>query len=130
MRKQITVVGAMIERDGKFLITQRKPTAVLPLLWEFPGGRVEPGETDEYALARELQEEMEIVIAVEQKIMHVQHSYPDYDIDFRVYRCSLISGQIQHRKVYNHHWVKPEELDNFQFPPADQKTLEQLLEIQ
>jgi 8-oxo-dGTP diphosphatase len=55
MRRKIRVVGAMIEKDGRYLITQRSPTASLPLLWEFPGGRVEPGETDEAALARELE---------------------------------------------------------------------------
>lgn len=130
MRRQVTVVGAMIERDGKYLITQRKPTATLPLLWEFPGGRVEPGETDTQALARELKEEMDITIDVNDQVMHVQHSYPDYDIDFRVYRCKLVSGEIRHLRVHDHRWVAPPELDEYEFPPADQKTFEQLLEIQ
>ena len=130
MRRQITVVGAMIEREGKYLITQRKPTATLPLLWEFPGGRVEPGETDAAALARELKEEMDITVEVNEQIMHVQHSYPDYDIDFRVYRCQLIGGEIKHLRVHDHRWVAPADLDDYEFPPADQKTFEQLLEIQ
>ena len=130
MRRQITVVGAMIEREGKYLITQRKPTATLPLLWEFPGGRVEPGETDAQALARELKEEMDINVEVADQVMHVQHSYPDYDIDFRVYRCKLIAGDIKHLRVHDHRWVAPAELDDYEFPPADQKTFEQLLEIQ
>ena len=64
MRRKIRVVGAMIEKDGRYLITQRSPTASLPLLWEFPGGRVEAGETDEAALARELEEEMDISVRV------------------------------------------------------------------
>lgn len=130
MRRQITVVGAMIEREGKYLITQRKPTATLPLLWEFPGGRVEPGETDAQALARELKEEMDITVEVNEQIMHVQHSYPDYDIDFRVYRCKLVGGEIRHLRVHDHRWVAPADLDDYEFPPADQKTFEQLLEIQ
>jgi len=130
MRRQITVVGAMIEREGKYLITQRKPTATLPLLWEFPGGRVEPGETDAQALARELKEEMDISVEVADQVMHVQHSYPDYDIDFRVYRCKLIAGDIKHLRVHDHRWVAPADLDDYEFPPADQKTFEQLLEIQ
>jgi len=130
MRRNITVVGAMIERDGKYLITQRKPTATLPLLWEFPGGRVEPGETDAEALARELKEEMLIDVEVGEQAMHVQHSYPDYDIDFRVYRCRLVGGEIRHIKVYDHRWVAAEDLDEYEFPSADQKTFEQLLEIQ
>ncbi|HEY3445652.1 MAG TPA: (deoxy)nucleoside triphosphate pyrophosphohydrolase [Myxococcales bacterium] len=130
MRRQITVVGAMIEREGKYLITQRKPTATLPLLWEFPGGRVEPGEADAAALARELKEEMDITVEVNEQIMHVQHSYPDYDIDFRVYRCRMVGGEIKHLRVHDHRWVAPADLDDYEFPPADQKTFEQLLEIQ
>lgn len=130
MRRKIRVVGAMIERDGRYLITQRKPTASLPLLWEFPGGRVEPGETDAEALKRELREEMAIAVNVAGEVMHVQHAYPDYDIDFRVYRCTLIDGEVRHIKVYDHRWVSPQDLDDYEFPAADQKTLEQLLEIQ
>jgi 8-oxo-dGTP diphosphatase len=132
MRPKITVVGAMIEHDGKYLITQRKPTATLPLLWEFPGGRVEPGETDAQALARELKEEMAIDVEVGDQAMHVQHAYPDYDIDFRVYRCKLVSPEeeIHHLRVHDHRWVLPGEIDAYEFPAADQKTLEQLLQIQ
>lgn len=130
MRRQITVVGAMIDRDGRYLITQRKPTATLPLLWEFPGGRVEPGESDAEALVRELREEMSIEVEVGVRMMHVLHSYPDYDIDFRVYRCILKSGEIAHVRVHAHRWVAPSDLDDYEFPPADQKTFEQLLGIQ
>ncbi len=130
MRRKITVVGAMIEKEGKYLITQRKPTATLPLLWEFPGGRVEPGETEQQALARELKEEMDIDVKVDEIAMHVQHSYPDYDIDFRVFRCALVKGTIKHLKVHDHRWVLPSELDDYEFPAADQKTFEQLLGIQ
>ncbi|HCF57627.1 MAG TPA: 8-oxo-dGTP diphosphatase MutT [Myxococcales bacterium] len=130
MRRKITVVGAMIERNGKYLITQRMPTATLPLLWEFPGGRVEPGETDSQALARELKEEMDIRVEVGEQAMHVQHAYPDYDIDFRVYRCRLLGGEIRHIKIHEHRWVAAEDLDDYEFPSADQKTLEQLLELQ
>jgi 8-oxo-dGTP diphosphatase len=130
MRRKITVVGAMIERDGKYLITQRKPTATLPLLWEFPGGRVEPGETDAQALARELQEEMAIEVQVGERAVHVQHAYADYDIDFRVYRCKLVRGEILHLRVHDHRWVAPADLDDYEFPPADQKTFEQLLGLQ
>src|SRR5690606_18673249 len=107
MRRKITVVGAMIERDGKYLITQRKPTATLPLLWEFPGGRVEPGETDEEAHARELREEMAIDVEVGERAMFVTHAYPDYDIDFRVYRCRLLSPEITHLRIHDHRWVRP-----------------------
>lgn len=127
MRRTIRVVGAMIEKDGKYLITQRPPTASLPLLWEFPGGRVEAGETDERALARELREEMGITVRVGERVIHVEHAYPGYDIDFCVYRCELAPGPIAHVRVHDHRWVRPDELDQYQFPAADEKTVAKLL---
>src|SRR5512134_2001967 len=129
MRRKIRVVGAMIERDGKYLITQRPPTATLPMLWEFPGGRVEPGETDEEALAGELREEMAVSVQVGERVMHVEHAYENYDIDFCVYRCSLESGRIQHLRVNDHRWVRPHELDDYEFPAADEKTIAKLLDL-
>jgi 8-oxo-dGTP diphosphatase len=129
MRRKIRVVGAMIEKDGKYLITQRPPTATLPLLWEFPGGRVEPGETDPAALARELDEEMGIKVDVGDRVIHVEHAYEGYDIDFCVYRCRLRAGPIRHLRVNDHRWVRPEDLDQYEFPPADEKSIAKLLDL-
>jgi 8-oxo-dGTP diphosphatase len=129
MASRIRVVAAMLEKGGRYLITQRRPTATLPLLWEFPGGRVEEDETDEAALARELSEEMGIEVEVKERVMQVHHSYSDYDIDFRVYRCKLVSGEIAHHRVHDHRWVLPTELDQYQFPAADEKTLALLLDL-
>ena len=129
MRRKIRVVGAMIEQDGRYLITQRPPTASLPLLWEFPGGRVEPGETDPVALARELREEMGIGVEVGDRTVHVEHAYEAYDIDFCVYRCRLVSGPIRNLRVHAHKWVRPEELDRYEFPPADEKSIAKLLDL-
>ena len=127
MRRKIRVVGAMIEKDGRYLITQRSPTGSLPLLWEFPGGRVEAGETDQGALARELREEMGIGVEVGDRVIHVEHAYEGYDIDFCVYRCREKGAEIRHLGVNDHRWVVPEELDGYEFPPADEKSLAQLL---
>jgi 8-oxo-dGTP diphosphatase len=127
MRRKIRVVGAMIEQDGCYLITQRPPAATFPLLWEFPGGRVEPGETDQAALARELREEMGIGVEVADRSIHVEHAYENYDIDFCVYRCRLVSGPIRNLRVHAHRWVRPEELDQYEFPPADEKSIAKLL---
>jgi 8-oxo-dGTP diphosphatase len=127
MRRKIRVVGAMIEEQGKYLITQRPPTASLPLLWEFPGGRVEVGETDPEALARELSEEMGIAVQVGERVIHVEHAYESYDIDFCVYRCRLAQGPIRHYRVHDHRWVRPDELDGYEFPAADEKTIAKLL---
>jgi 8-oxo-dGTP diphosphatase len=127
MGRKIRVVGAMIERDGRYLIAQRKPRAIFPLLWEFPGGKVEPGETDEGALARELREKLGIEVAVLERAVHVEHRHEGYDIDFCVYRCLEASGEIQHLGVNDHRWVYPRELDGYEFPPADEKSLALLL---
>jgi 8-oxo-dGTP diphosphatase len=127
MRRKIRVVGAMIEEGGRYLITQRPPKATLPLLWEFPGGRVEPGETDQAALARELSEEMGIVVEVGDRVIHVEHAYEAYDIDFCVYRCRLVAGAPRHVRIHDHRWVRPDELDQYEFPPADEKSIALLL---
>ncbi len=127
MRRKIRVVGAMIDQDGRYLITQRPPKATLPLLWEFPGGKVEPGESDQAALARELREEMDIDVEVGDRCVHVEHSYESYDIDFCVYRCRLLSKSIKDLRVHAHRWVRPEELDQYEFPAADEKTIAKLL---
>jgi 8-oxo-dGTP diphosphatase len=127
MRRKIRVVGAMIEKEGCYLITQRSPRGSLPLLWEFPGGRVEPGETDQAALARELRDEIGVVVAVGDRVIHVEHAYEAYDIDFCVYRCQQVSGEVRHGRIHDHRWVRPHELDQFEFPPADEKSIALLL---
>lgn len=129
-KRKIRVVAAQIERDGKYLITQRKPTSSLPLLWEFPGGRVETDETDEAALARELAEEMKVVVEVGVPAVSVTHEYDAYIIDFRVYRCELKTpaSEIQTVGIHDYRWVLPSELDDYEFPGADQATIDALLE--
>ena len=128
-KRKIRVVAAQIERDGKYLITQRKPSSSLPLLWEFPGGRVEEGETDEAALARELDEEMEVKVVVREPTISVTHEYAAYIIDFRVYRCQLDTPDedIKRIGIHDFRWVAPAELDDYEFPGADQATVDALL---
>jgi 8-oxo-dGTP diphosphatase len=132
-RRHIRVVGAMLQNaEGRYLITQRPPKATLPLLWEFPGGRVEEGESDEQALAREIREEMGVDVQVLEQALHTHHDYPTYDIDFRVFRCRLTSPEssIQHLRVNDHRWVTLEEISQYQFPDADAKTLAKLLGLE
>lgn len=124
----IRVVAAEIERDGKYLITQRRPEAVLPLLWEFPSGKVEPGESDEEALAREIEERLGAQVKVGRLSMFLKHEYADYALDFCVYRCELISETITCRRVKAWRWVPPAEMDQYEFPPADAQTIRKLLE--
>jgi 8-oxo-dGTP diphosphatase len=128
-KRQIRVVAAQIERDGRYLITQRKPSSSLPLLWEFPGGRVEEGESDQDALMRELREEMDILVEVGEPSVAVTHEYSAYLIDFRVYRCSIRTPDEKIKKIGIHdfRWVRPSEFDDYEFPGADQATVEALL---
>jgi len=125
-KPHIRVVAAEIIQDGAFLITQRKPTATLPLLWEFPGGRVEAGESDEAALQRELQENLGVHAEVGAMSMHVSHEYDRYTLDLLVYRAS-ISTEPEPIGVHEVRWVLPSEFDQYKFPGADQQTVDQLL---
>ena len=90
--RTIRVVAAVIEREGRYLITQRRPAAVLPLLWEFPGGRVEEGETDAAALKREVRHRLGVDIDVGQLISFVSHPYERYVVDLYLYECHITSG--------------------------------------
>jgi len=124
----VRVVAAVIEREGKYLITQRMPHAVMPLLWEFPGGKVEPGETDAVALARELAEEMAIAARVRDELMAVVQEYDEYIIDFHVYLCDMLSDTIQLVGINDCKWVTSDELDRYPFPAADHATVRALIE--
>lgn len=126
LKPHIRVVAAEIERDGRYLITQRGPNARMPLLWEFPGGRVEDGETDAQALARELREEMGISVEVGVRSLHVSHEYDGYTLDLLVYRASTVD-EPRALRVHAFRWVRPEEFDQYEFPGADQRTIDALL---
>lgn len=131
-RRKIRVVGAMLEKEpGRYLITQRPPTASLPLLWEFPGGRVMEGESDVAALVREIRERLSVEVVVDELAAHTHHSYADYDLDFSVFHCKLKDpgAELRHVKAADHRWVTLQEMGDYQFPGADARTLAKLLEL-
>jgi 8-oxo-dGTP diphosphatase len=124
----IRVVAAVIERDGRYLITQRNSTAVLPLLWEFPGGKVEPDETEEQALQREVRGRIGSDIVVVGKLGEHHHAYPHYEIHMSMFTCHL-AGDVEPEPVTVNdlRWVTAPELRSYEFPPADEKTMDRLL---
>ncbi len=128
MKPTIHVVSAEIQQEGRYLISQRLPTAVLPLLWEFPGGRVREGEGDEQALVRAVEHRLGIRVAPRQRVLEVAHEYDAYDVVLRVYRCDVAEGEPRARAVHALAWVTVEELGEYSFPGADQQTIELLLQ--
>ena len=127
----IRVVAAVIEREGRYLITQRRSTAVLPGLWEFPSGKAEAGETDEAALQRELRERVGVDVEVGASTASRTHRYDGYVVELVLYQASIAAGQEPRLvRVADARWVAPLELENYPFPPADQATTDLLLGIE
>ena len=127
LRPTIRVVAAVLEHDGRYLITQRRASAVLPLLWEFPGGRVEAGETDSTALKRELLHRLGVSIEPGQLISFVTHPYEKYAVDLFLYECTLVSGEPRPLNVADFRWVRSAEFDRYAFTPADEASMSKLL---
>lgn len=124
----IRLVAAVIERDGRYLITQRRSSAVLPGLWEFPGGRVEEGESDEQALRRELSERLGTEVEVKTRMAHRVHQYNGYSVDLNLYQAIIKAGQEPRPlRVAEVRWVPSNEFEKYPFPAADQATTDLLL---
>ena len=101
----IRVVAAVIEHDGRYLITQRNATAVLPLLWEFPGGRVEPGETDEAALSREVRHRIGVAVTIGGKVGEHVHDYSRYEVHMVMFACALPDGAVPYPATTGCSWM-------------------------
>lgn len=125
----IRVVSAAVVEDGRYLITQRGEKAVLPLLWEFPGGRVEPGESDAQALTREMQHRVGAPVAVHERISETTRVYRTYTVHLSLYRCTLLPEQNPPTamRVRDLRWVASQDFDDFAFTPADEAGMNALL---
>ena len=123
----IRVVAAVIERDGRYLITQRRPSAVLPLLWEFPGGKVEANESDHAALAREVHFRLGVAITPGKLMSFVKHSYEKYVVELYLYGGVLSGGEPSAANVQDFRWVPSSEFDQYTFTPADEASMSALL---
>ena len=126
-RPILRVVGGAVRRGDELLITQRRPGDSYALRWEFPGGKVEPGETDAVALARELREELDVEVVVGALVERVLYPLDSVTLDLRVYTCSIVSGTPRAVGVHALLWVRldPERdgTAGLPFPPADEPIL-------
>lgn len=127
MEKKVTeVVAALIWDGGRFLICQRPAHKARGLLWEFVGGKVEPGETKEQALIRECQEELAVTISVGEVFMEVNHDYPDLNVHMMLFHAAIIEGTPQMLEHNDIRWITPEEIPQYEFCPADETILRKL----
>ncbi|MFW5683731.1 MAG: (deoxy)nucleoside triphosphate pyrophosphohydrolase [Spirochaetota bacterium] len=115
----IVVTAGLIERDGRYLVARKPPGGPRGGMWEFPGGKVEPGETDRAALARELGEELGVVVSVGRPADVVRWSYPDVSIELRAYECTLVRGEPAPGEHDAVRWVGPEALPDLPLCEAD-----------
>ena len=123
------VVAALIWSGNKFMICQRPAHKARGLLWEFVGGKVEPGEAKEAALIRECQEELAVTVSVGGVFLEVTHSYPDLTIHLTLFHASIAEGTPQKLEHNDIRWITVDEIPQYEFCPADQVILAKLIEL-
>ena len=122
------VVAALIRNEDTFMICQRPAHKMRGLLWEFVGGKVEPGESREAALIRECREELDVEISVGEVYMELTHEYPDLTVHLTLFNASIIAGTprlLEHNDI---RWIRVDEIDEYAFCPADESILSRLRE--
>ena len=125
-KASIEVAAALIFDSDRLLIAQRPPGVHLEGLWEFPGGKREPGETYEACLLREIREELGCEVLVGLMLHESEHAYPEKCVRIRFFQCQLVSGIPEPLECAALRWISPGSLGLFQFPEADQALIEQL----
>ena len=124
-RKHIEVVAAIIVRDGRIFATQRG-YGEWKDWWEFPGGKIEPGESTEDALKREIREELATEIEVDELLTTVEYDYPKFHLTMHCYLCTIISGDLSLLEHEDARWLALDELDCVKWLPADKDVVEKL----
>ena len=122
------VVAALIWQNNKFLICQRPTTKTCALLWEFVGGKVEPGETKEQALNRECMEELGITLNLGEPFIDVVHQYPDITVHLTLFHATIAEGVPQKLEHNDIGWITPSEIPNYEFCPADKEILQKIIQ--
>ena len=123
--KKIEVVAAILHRDGTYFATQRG-YGEFEGMWEFPGGKIEPGESREVALKREIQEELGVDIAIENLLCTTEYDYPSFHLTMHCYLCSIASGEIELREHKSALWLTSDRLDDVACLPADKEVIDKL----
>lgn len=123
----VEVVAALIWEGERFLICQRPPHKARGLLWEFVGGKVEPGESKQEALVRECQEELGITVAPGEVFMEVTHTYPDLTIHLTLFHSTIAQGVPKALEHEDLRWITVEEIPQYPFCPADEVILDRLM---
>ena len=126
-RKITEVVAALIWEGNRFMICQRPAHKTRGLLWEFVGGKLEPGETKEQALIRECREELGVTLSVGTVFMDVLHEYPDLTVHLTLFNATIAEGVPQKLEHEDIRWISTDEIPNYAFCPADESILERLL---
>jgi 8-oxo-dGTP diphosphatase len=124
----ITVVAALIERDGKLLVCQRRRGGTLELMWEFPGGKIQPGESLEAALARELREELGVHSRIGPEVHRARHQYAEMSepIELVFFVAEVVPAEIRNQVFERIEWRQPETLPELDFLPADRDLIDLL----
>ena len=127
MERKITeVVAALIWDGDRFMACQRPADKARGLLWEFVGGKVEPGETKPEALIRECREELAITVSVGEEFMEVVHEYPDLTVRLSLYHCTIAEGTPQLLEHNDLRWITVDEIPQLEFCPADVEILRRI----
>jgi len=127
MKKTIEVVGAIILKDKKVFCTQRGGEKALPYKWEFPGGKIESGESPENALMREIFEELHSVISIKGFFQTVAYEYDTFIIHLHTYLCELVEGNLELTEHVDKKWANIDDLSSLDFAPADKPIISSLL---
>ena len=126
MKPIVEACAAVIEKEGKFLITQRRADAPLGNCWEFPGGKIEPNESFDACVVREVQEELGIQVRPERHLESVWYDYPHARVHLHFILCVWVGGSPQTLECADLRWISPHEFPDFHFPPADVRVIQAL----